>query len=968
MLLKSWSLIILFLTPTLVFAQSTERPIQTKIELVSALCRPSQDRQSREILLNSNPKLVNTGLLTDLNELAAAFYRLSPEQSLAIYEVATQVAIKLNDPKLIATTYYESGRVYSASNQFSKAVDVYEKSRGYFEQARLRRDLIYVLSDLGATYFILEDYQKAKDYSEQSITLAEELRDSNAPPSALPEDYGRARALQTLADINRRDGDHSQAIEKLQASLTIYQQLSRGDSSYNFYIAGDLMALGRVYTEAGDNSGALAYLNQAVDIVRTLNDSDMMASLRNSIGVLYTEQEDYAQAKEQFDQSLKIYTGDKNQRETARVLLNLGVIEQRQHLYDEALMNFKSSLQTAKPTSNIDVAIAANEGIGVVLTAKHDFVGAIESLSIGLALAKQTGNKTRQAEILWRSSQAYYAQGNYSQSTELAESALTLARASHLLKLTYLGTTTLGESLAAQKKPDLAIETLKDAVEQLEALREHVAGSELETQLFLENKVASYNALVDLLIGQGKALDALLYAERAKGRVLLDVLRDGKPDFAKALTPAEKAETQRLNRRVSEINDTIRKQEVANSSSLNSLYAQLDAARVEYRSFQDALYVTHPNLRIRSGHTALLSTADLNGLTADGETVYLEYVAAKDGVSLFVLSKNKANGAPEVKAYHIAIKPEDLNRRVDEFHDALAEQRLSYATGARELYTLLIAPAEQQLRGVGTICIVPDSFLWNVPFQALMTPRERFLIEDHALYYAPSLSVLREMNRKKSKSETTNTSLIAFGNPVVGKDERRNADLCPLPEAEQEVSSIAKYFDKKNTRVFIGRDASEKSFKTLAPTYSIVHLATHGVIDNRQPLYSHLLLTKTEGDAENDGRLEARQIMDMNLNADLAVLSACETANGKVAPGEGVIGVSWAFFVAGTRSMLVSQWKVNSASTAELMKEFYRALGSNKGPNKKANSFKNAILRMLNDPRYQHPFYWATFVLLGTNN
>jgi len=123
-----------------------------------------------------------------------------------------------------------------------------------------------------------------------------------------------------------------------------------------------------------------------------------------------------------------------------------------------------------------------------------------------------------------------------------------------------------------------------------------------------------------------------------------------------------------------------------------------------------------------------------------------------------VLSKNKSSGSSEVKVYPIAIKPEELSRKVNEFHDALAEQRLSYASGARELYTLLIAPAEQQLRNVGTICIVPDSFLWNVPFQALMMPSEHFLIEDHALYYAPSLSVLREMNRKKAKSETTNSS------------------------------------------------------------------------------------------------------------------------------------------------------------------------------------------------------------------
>ena len=179
------------------------------------------------------------------------------------------------------------------------------------------------------------------------------------------------------------------------------------------------------------------------------------------------------------------------------------------------------------------------------------------------------------------------------------------------------------------------------------------------------------------------------------------------------------------------------------------------------------------------------------------------------------------------------------------------------------------------------------------------------------------------MEEKKIKP-----SLVAFGNPVIGRDEQRNEELCPLPEAETEVSSIAKSFGPIGNKVLIGREASEKTFKALAPTYATIHLATHGVIDNRHPLYSHLLLTKTEGDPENDGLLEAREIMNMKLDADLAVLSACETANGRISPGEGVMGTSWAFFVAGTRSMLVSQWKVNSASTSQLMVNFYHALQS----------------------------------------
>ena len=966
MLIKLWVIIIVVISPVLAFAQSTERPIQTKTELVSALCRLDQDQQSREVLLNSHPELVNGQLWKDLNDLASAAYVLSPKQSLDIYEVAIQVADQLHNPKLLATTYYNSGRIYSASNQFSKAIEAYEKSRGYFEQAGLQRDLIYLLSDLGASYFILEDFQKAQDYSEQSIALAEKLKGTGTSPGVLPDDYGRARALQTLADINLRDGAHAQAIEKLQMSLALYQQLNRADSSYNFYIAGDLMALGRVYTEASDNVRALFYLNKAVEIVRSLGDQDMMASLRNSIGVLYTEQEDYAQAKAQFDQSLKIYGGENNQRETARVLLNLGVLEQRLGNYDEALSHFKHSLQGAEATKNIDVTIAAGEGIGVVLTAKKDFVGALESFNGSLAVARETKNKTRQTELLWRSAQAYYEMRDYSHSATLAESAAAMARSAHLPKLTYLATTSLGQSYAAQSRFELAIQTLKQAVQQIEAMRDEVAGGEVESQIFLESKVASYHSLVDLLTKQGKTVEALLYAERAKGRVLLDVLRSGKPDLAKVLTLTEKQEIQRLNRKITGINDRTKKQESANSSSLNSLYAELDGARLEYQSFQDAVFVAHPDLSIRSGHTATLSTADLDRLTQSNNTGYLEYVVGKDRVSLFVLTKDKSTGASDLKVYPLAIMPADLVRKVNEFHDALAEQRLGYASTARELYTLLIAPAEQQLRDVGTICIVPDSFLWNVAFQALMTPNEHFLIEDHALYYAPSLSVLREMNRRKGGMN--NRSLLAFGNPVIGKDEQRNADLCPLPEAEQEVSSIAKSFDEKNSRVFIGRDASEKSFKTLAPTYSIVHLATHGVIDNRHPLYSHLLLTKTEGDPENDGRLEARQIMDMNLNADLAVLSACETANGRVAPGEGVIGMSWAFFVAGTRSMVVSQWKISSASTSEFMTTFYQNLHSdNQRVNRnKAEAIRKAELTLMRDNRYRHPFFWAGFVMIGS--
>lgn len=132
---------------------------------------------------------------------------------------------------------------------------------------------------------------------------------------------------------------------------------------------------------------------------------------------------------------------------------------------------------------------------------------------------------------------------------------------------------------------------------------------------------------------------------------------------------------------------------------------------------------------------------------------------------------------------------------------------------------------------------------------------------------------------------------------------------------------------------------------------------------------SYLLLTKTEDETENDGLLHAREIIDLDLDADLAVLSACETGNGRISPGEGVIGMSWAFLVAGARSVVVSQWRVNSASTSQLMKNFYQALARQndlKGPNN-SPALRQASLRLVRDRRYHHPFYWAGFVLVSSN-
>jgi CHAT domain-containing protein len=241
--------------------------------------------------------------------------------------------------------------------------------------------------------------------------------------------------------------------------------------------------------------------------------------------------------------------------------------------------------------------------------------------------------------------------------------------------------------------------------------------------------------------------------------------------------------------------------------------------------------------------------------------------------------------------------------------------------------------------------------------------------------YAPSLSVLREMGRRANalkKSEQTSSTLLAMGNPKLnGETEskvrvtRRDEPLSPLPDAEKEVNALGRLYGP-GSRVLIGQQAQEATMKAEASKFKILHFATHAILDDRNPLYSHIILSRTDNDQHEDGLLESWELMKLDLNAELAVLSACETARGRVAAGEGIIGMSWALFVAGSPAAVVSQWKVDSARSSELMIEFHRNLVQKRNAGK-SEALRQAALKVFRGS-YNHPTYWAGFILIGDDN
>ena len=179
---------------------------------------------------------------------------------------------------------------------------------------------------------------------------------------------------------------------------------------------------------------------------------------------------------------------------------------------------------------------------------------------------------------------------------------------------------------------------------------------------------------------------------------------------------------------------------------------------------------------------------------------------------------------------------------------------------------------------------------------------------------------------------------------------------------------LGELYGARESAVYMGAAARESRFKQEAGRYRIVHVATHGYLDDTSPMYSYVRMAESGGAGE-DGLLEAREIANLDLKADLTVLSACETARGHVGAGEGVIGLAWSLFVAGSPASLVSQWKVDSASTGELMLEFHkRYRGKLRDPASRmttANALRQASLTLMRQSRYSHPFYWAGFVVVG---
>jgi CHAT domain-containing protein len=483
----------------------------------------------------------------------------------------------------------------------------------------------------------------------------------------------------------------------------------------------------------------------------------------------------------------------------------------------------------------------------------------------------------------------------------------------------------------------------------------------------------AHHGLLSVLVKENQPEAALMLAERARARALLDMLQQGRVEVHKAMTASEQEEERQLKSQLTQLNKQLARvtQSERDPARVAEVETQLEKARLNYEAFQDALYAAHPELKTHRGEAPIINEQELANLLPNPSSVLLEYVVTDEQTYLFAITRPAAKA--EIQVYTLPITRAELTKQIEGFRQQLATRDLGFRASAVKLYDLFLKPAQAQLRGKTNVVIAPDSNLWDLPFQSLMNTAGRFMIEDASINYAPSLTVLREMSKRRRNLVSTRApaTLLALGNPALGRETvdrtrmtLRDGNLEPLPEASDEVKALARLYGAQRSKVYVGAEAREDRVMSEANRASVLHFTTHGTLNNASPMYSHLTLA--EGGANDDGLLEAWELMQLDLKAELAVLSACETARGRIGAGEGVIGFSWAMFIAGVPSTVVSQWKVESASTRDLMVNFHRGLISPAGTKPtKSDALRQAALKLMRNPATSHPFYWAGFVLVG---
>jgi len=864
------------------------------------------------------------------------------EDSVHYFNAALEIADKPNFEKersffsaiLALIEHYSQGREYNRQKEYLKSVESFDSAIDLSRQINSREHELKCLRQLSITYWDMSDLEKFFLLNEQGLKIAREINHK--------AEIGRA--LNNIGLYYSLSGSYSMSLIRYFEALDIARR-----SENSIGLSDNLNNIANVYMNLGNYEKSLEYLTEALKIDEQVGDERLVSMDFNNLGELYR-----------------------------RLASKQGGTD---YLY-KALEKFEKCLALAEKIGDKATEIISLNNIGNIFLNLNDYQNAYSFLQMGLTRSKESRNSESIGMILSNMGFVYLFQNKYIKAEQYFHEAIdngTKIGAINVLWESYFG---LGKTLERRNELSEAISCYRKSIELIDHVRSRIA-LDIQKAGYVRNKLKVYESLVALyyrMYRSNKSNEVIAEmfnaTEKAKSRALIDTLSASEFDIRDKLNPNLSIREKEISEKIA---NNLKLLTIGNISDLKrgEIEQQLLDAENEYTELISYLRVEIPELaEIVSPNPYSLDYVKEHLL--NDETALIEYYLGEEQSFIFYVSKMeiRLSELPPLSVIHQSIKA---------YLKMLSEPpRITYESerAARRLFEELLAPVLKDVpNNISHLIIIPDGSLFYMPFETLFfgTTTTSLLVNRFSVSYMPSASSLLYLT-KLNRQTQAKKDLLAFGNPdysqsIVNRIKKtKNSaqillelykaldyDFSPLPYSEKEVRKASKYFRKKNSNILLKNHATEEALKSLPlEDYRVIHFACHGFIDEIFPFRSALVLSLDDGSKE-DGFLQVREIYNLRLNAELVVLSACQTGRGRLEYGEGVLGLPRIFFYAGARSVLSTLWSIGDKPTAIFMEFFYKYLS--KGYSK-AKALRLTKLKMI-ESKYSHPFYWAAFVLNG---
>ncbi|MGK7923054.1 MAG: CHAT domain-containing protein [Trichodesmium sp.] len=794
-----------------------------------------------------------------------------------------------------------------------------------------------------------------------------------------------AQQLDDKAKEQFENGELETVLETLQQLLDIHQKL--GDQEQ---IATTLHTIGIVYSKLSQYPQALASLNQALKMRRQLEDNPAIASTLNEIGVIYDRQGKYPKAIEFYEEALEMAHKEKDNVNLTAILSNLGLVNSRLRRYQQAIDFYQKALQNNPPNKatistyigavyryleefsnalkfyqqaleiyeenqdNLNIAKTLDE-IGVVYRRQEKYSQALEYHQQALAINEELGDKEGKSASIHNIGLVYRESGEYSQSLEFLTHTLILDQQLENLNGERISLADIGKLLEKQNQPELAIIFYKKSINITEKIRKDIETLPVEEQeSYVDGSISEiYRDLSNLLLAEKRAIESQQIVDLLKVQEVFEYMRGMEPDHQKSneiiMLEMENIFTEKYNDFLKEI--------AANAGQNQDISLE---KLVTIHDFLSSEEITEIKSEInKKASSQRLSPEMLVQLQAElkehqkENAVVLYPLILEDRLELILVTPN----SPPIHRT-VLVNKKEFERVLLIFRLGLIDIRevnnISDSRAVKaglKLYNWLIEPIENDLKKIQTIIYAADGKLRYIPLAALYDG-EKWLAERFKVNNITAASII-DLSPRRNRNIRILAGALNQGNYSFSIGGRQ-FEFKALPFAGVEVEKLASIFPQ--TKKLLGDDFSKQFMELRMGSHSLIHFATHSVFISGSPEDSFILY--------GDGELaNLREIENWNLyGVELVVLSACETGKGKqLGDGSEILGFGYQMQAAGAAASLATLWQVDDRGTSEFMNDFYTAL---KDGINKTGAIQKAQIAMINS-EYNHPYYWAPFILIG---